>query len=202
MTPEQRRHVALHEAGHAVASIVLGVPLEYASIRPGRTFAGVNVHAPGVPVDTSTLTQYPSLLQPLALRDHVERSIVVSLVGELAAMYFADESSRSAFTSDEAENMAREALVALGPRLAELVVEHEERQEPTDGDEANAWHLAQALVGDGVAYYVELLRIEARTLVVRYRDAILRVAAELERRAVLQGAQVAAIVYPPKPERS
>jgi len=97
---------------------------------------------------------------------------------------------------------ARQVLAALGPRLAELVVAHEESNVPSAGDETNARELVDAFAGpaDGLflapgTFSLEMLRCEARNLVVRYHAAILRVADVLERRAVLTGEQVAALVY-------
>jgi hypothetical protein len=46
------------------------------------------------------------------------------------------------------------------------------------------------------AFYLELLRAEARALVVRYRAEILREADALERLAVLRGDAIAALVFP------
>ena len=49
----------------------------------------------------------------------------------------------------------------------------------------------------GGAFYLEWLRAEARALVVRYQDEILRVADALERHAVLRADEVAALVIAP-----
>jgi hypothetical protein len=48
----------------------------------------------------------------------------------------------------------------------------------------------------GGAFYLECFRVESRALVVRYAAAILRVADALERHAILQGDQVAALSIP------
>jgi len=43
---DDRRRTAVHEAGHAVAGIVLGHAIEHASISPGRGFRGIAVPVP------------------------------------------------------------------------------------------------------------------------------------------------------------
>jgi hypothetical protein len=191
----ERRRIALHEAGHAVADVLLGLPIEYASIRAGRTFAGIEVPVPRPVPDIDRLTIYPTLLQPTALRNNIERRVIATLAGQLAELYL-DEPS-SGYMSDEADTIARQALAGLGARLVELVVEHEEREESPGRDESRAFDLAGAMVGpDSAGLYLELLRHEARALVIRYHLAILRVADALERQAILSGDQVAALIYP------
>ena len=190
-----RRRTALHEAGHAAADVVLGLPLEYASIRAGRTFAGVAVPVARDLRDADKLTMYPTMLQPPALRDDVERRVISMLAGALAELYLGELPPPRDYSDDEALAIARAALARLPPRLAELVVHHEEREDPTGGDEDNAYGLAEAIVGPEAAeLYLALLRHEARALVVRYHAAIRSVADALERHAVLSGDAVAALV--------
>jgi hypothetical protein len=71
---ELRRLVALHEAGHAVSNVIMGVSIEYASIRPGKHFLGV--------VDPGPRTRHtegfdpfrPLCTQPAELRADIESS--------------------------------------------------------------------------------------------------------------------------------
>jgi hypothetical protein len=189
-----RRETALHEAGHAVAQVLLCLPLEYASIRRGKTFGGVVVPAP-MEIDVNGI-QHGRVSQQLpSLRSIVERRIISTLAGELAARYLAAEPAPAGYVDDETETIAREALQRLGPRLAELVVHHEQAED-TGSDEANAWKDAGIFAdGEPQAAYLAWLRAEARLLVTTYAPAILRVADALEKYAVLNGEQVAALVH-------
>lgn len=201
--PSARRRTALHEAGHACAEVILGGAVEYASIRPGRTFAGIEVPAARDLIDVDGFAPWlPSVtLEPPALRVAVERQIIATLAGELAALYLAPLPARGWYGPDDAAEIARQALVGLGPRIADLVVGHELREQPTDSDEVSAQSLASAFAGpEAGPYYVEWLRCEARELVTRYHAAIRRVADALERSAVLRGDQIAALVHPTQEE--
>jgi hypothetical protein len=206
MTAADRRIIAIHEAGHAVADVLLGIPVEFASIRPGKTFAGIEVPAPHRP-DSFDWNQYlPISAAPADLRAYVEKRVIAFLSGHIAATTLYEPLPRRRRLTVElpdADAIARDALASLGPRLAELVVAHEESDEETGGDEANAFALANAFAGPdmGGAFYLEWLRVEARALVARYEAAILRVADALERHAVLRGEQIAALVHPPKPQK-
>lgn len=88
-----RREIALHESGHAVAFVVLGLPLEYASIRRGRTFAGRTVHAQ-IPMDIAAIRFGRVPQQTPALRADVERRVIATLAGELAARFLVSRSTR------------------------------------------------------------------------------------------------------------
>ena len=200
-----RRWTALHEAGHGVAEVVLGGAGKYVSIRPGKTFSGIHVSVPSER-DTSQFNPFkPLITQPAELRADIEREVIVYLAGDLAAatLYEPSGDESEAIEAPDTDALARQALASLGPRLAELIVADEESDEPHEDDETRAHELASAFVsiGDDTmsgAFYLEWLRGEARALVLRYRAAILRVADALERHVVLQGEQVAALVYPPK----
>jgi len=198
--PAGRRRTALHEAGHAVADYVLGRPIEYVSIRPGLTFGGIAVTMPRDRPDAGGFAPWsPVALQPPALRADIERQIIATLAGELSALFLAVAPGTVRYSDDAAEEIAGGALAALGPRTAELVVDHEESEESSGSDETNAWDLAVAFAGPEVGgHYLGWLRAEARELVICYHGAISRVADALERHAVLAGEQVAALVHPPK----
>ena len=198
MTPERRRHVALHEAGHAVASDLFGMPLEYVSIRPGETFDGITSGDPH-PIPPGFDASRPVAAQPHEVRAAVERRILGDLAGDVAARYLAAEPATVRCDPLEAAEIDRQALTAVGPRTAELVVREEERTEPHESDEAKAWELADAFAGPETGWrYLEWLRSEARDLAIRYHPAILRVADALERSGILTGEQVAALVHPPR----
>jgi hypothetical protein len=196
----ERRRIAVHEAGHAVASIVLGVPIEYVSIRTGLSFRGVALRVGARLEAADDFDPFRAVAaQPPELRADVERRIIGDLAGPIAEMFLADEPAARSYGGDEAETIARDALATLGPRLAELVAHWEMREERRDGDEADAAGLAYAFAGpEAGGHYLEWLRAEARALVLRYRFAVLSVADALERAAVLSGEQVAALVYPPE----
>jgi hypothetical protein len=194
--PALRRRVAVHEAGHAVAFVVLGIPLEFASIRPGRSFLGVVVPAARDGADLGALNFDAICNEPPALREDVERRIIAGLAGELAELY-GTATPASGYLDDDDEQIARAALATLPSRIAELVTEHEDRLDPVTADEDAARELADAFAGPDVGpHYLAWLRAEARDLVTRYAAAILRVADALERRAILTGDAVAALVHP------
>lgn len=193
-----RRQIALHEASHAVAHVVLGLPLEYASIRRGRTFGGMTVSIPrGLAGAGDFDTFKPVPLQPAALRADVERRVISRLAGELGVLYLAPVDPVATYTDDDSEAIAHEALAALSPRTAELVAKRETSEDGFQHDEAAAEELAAAFAGpESWVSYLGWLRAEARALVVRYGAPILRVADALERHAVLDGEQIAALIYP------
>src|SRR4051794_32921778 len=85
--PTALRRTALHEAGHAVAELILGGQVEYVSTRPGNAFRGIEVAVPR-PLDLGGFDPFRSVsVQPPGLRADVERRIVVFLAGEIAAQY-------------------------------------------------------------------------------------------------------------------
>jgi hypothetical protein len=73
MTATQRVVTAYHEAGHAVAALVLGRPVAWVSIRPDRKYLGVCAFAKGV-------------FRPS--EDWVEREAVIALAGPAAEAGF------------------------------------------------------------------------------------------------------------------
>ena len=66
---EQRAVTAYHEAGHAVAALVLGRPVAWVSVRPDRKFLGVCAFGKGV-------------FRPS--EDWVEREAIIALAGPAA----------------------------------------------------------------------------------------------------------------------
>ena len=76
MTPDRRDVTAYHEAGHAVAALVLGRPVSWVSIRPDRKYLGVCAFAKAV-------------FRPS--EDWVEREAVIALAGPAAEAGFTGE---------------------------------------------------------------------------------------------------------------
>ena len=122
MIPDQRHWVAIHEGGHAVANVVLGRTVEYVSIRPGKTFAGLSVAATEDIPDMDRWNQFlPISVAPPAFRADLEKRIIAKLAGEIAATLLYQPSSVGApprLDPSETESIARKALDSLGPRLA------------------------------------------------------------------------------------
>lgn len=78
--------VAAHESGHAVAHVVLGVPLRSVTIVPeegslGNASAG---ELPSAVIEWLSLGPTVWTPVPLAIRDRMERMIMVTLAGEIA----------------------------------------------------------------------------------------------------------------------
>jgi hypothetical protein len=192
----RRRTTAIHEAGHAVASIVFGREVDYVSIRRGKGFNGIACSVPR-PRDVAGYDPVSVLRQPSALRADVERDIVVLLAGELAALAFGSEPAPARYDEDEFERVATDALAALGPRVAELVIKNEASDE-VEYDRDGAIDLAMLMTEDVLAAsaYFAWLEAEARAFVAAYRATILRVADALEEHAVRTGEHVARLVYP------
>lgn len=68
-SPSVKRSCAIHEAGHAVAALALGVDVESVSIRMGRGTGGT----------TSVISQ-----NPIPTREDLERDVIVGLAGRAA----------------------------------------------------------------------------------------------------------------------
>jgi hypothetical protein len=144
--------------------------------------------------------ELPVACQPPRMRAGIEREILAIFAGDLAGLYLVPgEPGAARYVDEDVDAIATQALASLGPRLAELVVAHEQAEEPFLDDEAHARQLANTSAGpEAGPLYAEMLRVEARLLVTRHHRAILRVADALEREAVLDGAQIAALVRPQK----
>jgi hypothetical protein len=193
--PAVFRRTCIHEAGHAVASVVVGEGVEFVSVRPTETFRGMNVSAPPA-LDLAGFDGFRSVsFEPPALRAGVERHVIMLLAGDLAAWLLGPTPADDYHAASADEALARQALEKLGPRLSELLATIEADTEPQFGDEHNARVNCDAFAGPTVgALYLEFLRASARELVIRYARAIVRVADALERLHVLTGEQVAALV--------
>jgi ATP-dependent Zn protease len=83
--PDPREVTAYHEAGHAVAALVLGRPVARVSIRPDRKFLGVCTFDKGV-------------VRPS--EDWVEREAMIALAGPAAEAGFTGEMDWAAAAHD------------------------------------------------------------------------------------------------------
>lgn len=203
MTDATRRRTAIHEAAHAVASVVLGVPVDYVSVRPGQTFSGITYGVQRTLSDLDGFDPFRAVTQqPAALRADIERKVMMTLAADIAVRNLGPGPMSGYDEPKEAEAIAYQTLARFGPRLAELIVAQETSEEPSEYDETKARDLVYGFAGpDAAVAYLEWIRADAGELVRRYQAAILRVADALERRAVLRGKHVAALVYPPKPKK-
>jgi hypothetical protein len=94
VTADRRVVTAYHEAGHAVAALVLGRPVAWVSIRPDRKYLGVCAFGKGV-------------FRPS--EDWVEREAVIALAGPAAEAGFTGEMDwvGAAYDYDYAFGLAR-----------------------------------------------------------------------------------------------
>ncbi|GGK38883.1 AAA family ATPase [Salinarimonas ramus] len=181
LPPETRdpllvRAIALHEAGHAVAAIVLGRDLIQVTTRQAGASAGSTMVAPGGLID---------------LPD-IERHIVFVLAGRAADVVLGSgASSGAAADLRDATSGLTAAHASLG-LAGTLVV----RADPSD-----AVHLLlhdPALAARVESDLQQLMR-DAERIVGTWRDAVLAVRDALLSRRMLSGAEVAEIVRRLKP---
>lgn len=199
---ELRWRTAHHESGHTVAMIVVGMPLEAVSIRPGKHFGGI-AH-PGdlrtwqaeIPPTFGTV---PSVALPADFRKAWERRIVVSLAGELAARWAVPLTGFIPSPAEDFAERAAAALARLSPRHAELIVAAESA-DPTPSDEESAASDSYALVGpEESAAHLNWLRVVAGELVREWACEISALGAALLERPVLSGDEAKGIVRSARP---
>jgi ATP-dependent Zn protease len=176
-SPAELRACAIHEAGHAVAALILG-----------RTLQGVSLQVAGAS-GGMTRIKHPGFIPT---RSVIEDNVVIGLTGRAADVVLGAGASAGA-VSDLAiathELSALHASYGLGRTLLHRCGIND----------------ASALVrlDDSFAHSIEadLKRLMARaiTLVIRHQSAVLAVAAALLTRRVLSGAQVQAVLdaHPP-----
>jgi hypothetical protein len=191
-----RRSIAIHEAGHAVAYVVLGRPIEYVTVRP---VAGSLAYCQPGPVELPSVEGFDASdvvpMKPPAMRAWLEVSAIIALAGPVAAD--ALTAPTHGYLEPEAPPAAVRDLDDLPPRVAELMAAADADGVHGRTDEQRAEMAVRDLAGAAVSpFYLEWLRDEARTLVRCYADAIVRVADALERSDTLTAAEIAALVHP------
>jgi hypothetical protein len=173
------RRTAYHEAGHALAGWLYDRPLAVVSLRATERYNGVTRWESAHDSWRTTFdVNAPALLQPIDVRNAIEREIVVCLAGPIAGELALPTTGY--YGPDPCEvDAEREAtgFAALSPRAQELIVGME--GDPARGidDEVSALHLSHALTWDDseAAAHLAWLRVTARNLVVSrwYRLAAL-----------------------------
>lgn len=169
-SPAVRRRVAAHEAGHAVAALLLGMRLEQVSMIAGG-FTGGSTQA--------------SVEEGLFTRDEMEARVVMALAGRAAEeVMLGDVSGGAALDLRQATAMIVDSHLALGlfGRLTSIGV-----------DPARAVAADAALAA---AVEAELRTIYGRTatLISGARRAVQLVADSLLEKRLLSGAEVAALI--------
>jgi hypothetical protein len=172
-SPEVKRACAIHEAGHAVAAIALGVDVESVSIRMGCGTGGT----------TSVIS-----LNPIPTREDLERDIIVGLAGRAADEVMGAGCNVGAI-GDLAKSThvlaAIHASYGLGMTLTHRIGSDQ----------------AAVLLGSDLALArrieLDLRRLYRRTVNVieHHRPAVLAVAEALLGRFTLSGDDVARIVF-------
>lgn len=192
-----RQRTAYHEAGHALAAWLYDRPLAVVSIKPGRHYNGVTRFESA---DRGWIEAFDvdsaALFQPIDVRTAIEREIVISLAGPIAAELALPPTG---FTGpDECELVAEResaSMAALSPRAQELVTAMESGP-PHESDEQTAAHLSHALTWDEAeaAAHLAWLRVTARRLIARHWYRAAALAAALLERPVLDGKTAVAIL--------
>lgn len=187
------QRTAHHEAAHAVADLVFGHRPQLVSIRPTDRYSGVcqsdrTIDRDGFRPDLSVPQQ------PANVRANVESEVIAALAGPIAGAMFWPRSAAYRGTEPD-EQVAQNAVLALGPRYRELLSDLETNDEPLSSDEDKAVGLASAFAGPSQeAAYYGWLRSATVEFVTNYAKPIHDVAEALLHRTVLSGEEVASIV--------
>jgi hypothetical protein len=166
-----RDFVAWHEAGHALAAVLVGRPLDYVSTRPGLQFGGITHYGPSAPLGVDGVTLAPLALQPdLTIRERFERSILVALAGGVAERFVEPFTGSGYVPADDDDDRAAAsaaALARLSPRHRELVVAAERRTAPYPTDDEGQARQSSAIFNApaAVGHHVEWLRGEVEAMV-------------------------------------
>lgn len=203
MTPDPKRALAWHEAGHFVSLVLLtGETPALLSIRKAPGYAGVCIGFGGQLDFTGHHRDRPLGSADPQLRADCERAIIGLLAGHVAERLvsrisgYIDETP----TPDEREAEALAASIGrLSPRDLELLAEAEGMPPPDDSqpfqsDDLEAQEIAFRLAGMTAGLYVNWLRAVAGELVQRHVAAVAAVAAALLANTILTGAEAAEIM--------
>lgn len=193
------REIAIHESGHALASVQFGFGLGVVSIRPGRKHLGITmadgprrIILGGHPLDGLDPTQ----------RRLADQALVVTLIGDEATDLLRPRMGRqpdpAGYIGDARaflDAVARPggSVAPLAPAMAARLAAAEADPEGAD-DYERAVDLAYRVVGETWQPYVLWARAEARVLARDHASAIHALAAALVREEVIDGPSAIAIL--------
>lgn len=165
-SPAEIRAVALHEAGHAVAALALGIGLVSVSVIERGWSGGVTQTEP---------------LGSVLTRTDLEKLVTVYLAGRAADQVLGDVGAHSgaAVDLDMATQMLARGYCQWG--LYDSLGHHDS---------------GSAKVFDFVEESIKRLLVRATRLVSRHRDAVTRLADALEERRLLRGEEVIDLIAP------
>lgn len=176
---EELRHVAIHEAGHAVVAHVLGYRVESVTIRSqGHAGGWTDIHMPNV-----------------SDRGLIESRVKIMLAGRAANMVFGAPADSGAM-ADLAEATRLLAAARLSFGLADSLVFR------TRPDQALDMVARDRALADAIGQELGRLMIATKRVIAEHRADIERVAGALLDRSVLDEAELAKLIMPnPMPER-
>jgi hypothetical protein len=191
--PFQRREASYHEAAHALAARLLGLPVDHVSIRRGDHFFGITSSGRGPVPEWNGLPG--ALYMNSGLRQFIERQIVTDLAGHIGSLASWEPYDEFAEIDNTWAHRAAAALDAVSPRTRELILASE-ASPATKDDETRARELAEkwstfdSTPPSSLTYYIEWLRGESRDLLADHADQLKAIADQLSKRVILTGPQV------------
>lgn len=193
-----RWRTCLHEAGHAVVGLAVGLSPEVVSIRPSLTHRGVTIMARGTYAERpGEGAAFFDRSLPLSMRDLLEAHIAVDLAGELAGLLALASGYQSAADLDDEAHARRvaTAITGLDPeRQARLETAAAAPESSDDWDRAVA--SAGALLArneDAAGALLAFVRAITAALVYRHVRTIFALARELDLHETLSGERVRAL---------
>jgi hypothetical protein len=189
---------AYHECGHGLLGFLLnGRPPELLSLRPGKHYNAIAIGAKLEVWKGDVVFGAPSILQPDSLRSMLERSICISLAGDLAAV-MAGYRDVGYVADSEDELVAKsqaEALAALSPRRRELLAAAETGPAiPSDDEQASSASFALTGNHDESFWHLVWLRTVTAQLLVDHAEALRSLAEALHANGVMDAAAFLPIV--------
>jgi hypothetical protein len=186
--PARRRETAWHESGHALAAVLLGLPVEHVSIvRTSETLGHARfVHASP---DDHGRSGICTLDQPSTLRDWAERAIIYSLAGPIAGLFSGPMEPGRSDDFDEREALA---IARRSDRIRELTAALE--ADPGQSDDENAPNLSGFLTGSAAMQHVAWLTAETRALLERHAAALVALAGALYEAVEMTGPEIEAVI--------